>query len=593
MQVNMYSTPAEAQFINTYAPVDFNDLYRIATTQAQMVQDTQDKLAQNLQKFGEFQSLSDVDTKRYYDLTIGSKPIQDILNETVKNPDSLKDAAFRSRINSAINNIDYESLSRLRQSNEQMKVREQANRQLALNGLYNPEWHNVDFANYDTYNKGIFSDTTPIAYQSIVDMVKPYVDNLKPEFISNKNGWITNGVSTDRTDMQVNTNISSIINTPQYQKHKQQLINRGFTDKQADEQLYGQILLAGREFAYENSERDPWWMKQQELAIKARQKAMESGTSGIAGYIKNLTALAHNNARRNYLDVYAPGLTQEEKNAYMAGGIEALPKDKQQYISNALNPENIKKLSSDVYKQTVANSGGNINAGIYKLMQMNGVQTGIDANDIFSSNSAVSGKDGIYTMNTSSNLLLLDDLMLGSIGSSYVQEKIQQMGKDAKEKDIKKVVDLRYKFDNDWVSGKFKNFKIQGEPTAVRVGKAYGNTYTDFLYHPKFAYVPIEQFEKNGYEEKDIQKLGFDVVNQGEISQTISLQADKDNTDDPTKTTISTRNNTSKYVVVPTATRISDNGLEAMNNDYSYMINQKIGTKNNFNQTALSQFENE
>ena len=35
--VNMYDTAAQANFINTYVPINFDNLYRAATTQNQMI----------------------------------------------------------------------------------------------------------------------------------------------------------------------------------------------------------------------------------------------------------------------------------------------------------------------------------------------------------------------------------------------------------------------------------------------------------------------------------------------------------------------------------------------------------------------------
>ena len=71
-----------------------------------------------------------------------------------------------------------------------------------LSGKYNPLWHDVDFTNYDTAQDDIFNDISPLAYKSEVDLVKPYVDNLKASFIGVSNGWIHSGVSTDRTDYE-------------------------------------------------------------------------------------------------------------------------------------------------------------------------------------------------------------------------------------------------------------------------------------------------------------------------------------------------------------------------------------------------------
>jgi hypothetical protein len=53
-------------------------------------------LQNNIQKWSEFQSPSAVDTKRYYDLTIGS--MKDYITELASNPDLLKTQEGRSRL---------------------------------------------------------------------------------------------------------------------------------------------------------------------------------------------------------------------------------------------------------------------------------------------------------------------------------------------------------------------------------------------------------------------------------------------------------------------------------------------------------------
>jgi hypothetical protein len=79
-----------------------------------------------------------------------------------------------------------------------------------IKGMYNPLWHDVDFTNYNTVDSGIFNDVAPLAYKSEVDLVRPYVDNLKASFMGVKYGWIHQGVSTDRTDYEIQRNLSSI-----------------------------------------------------------------------------------------------------------------------------------------------------------------------------------------------------------------------------------------------------------------------------------------------------------------------------------------------------------------------------------------------
>lgn len=255
MQANRYDRAAEAPIMNTYVPINFGELYRIGQAQRQAVEQAANEFTNTVSKFGEFQSPSAVDTQRYYENSLGK--IRDLIDEAATNPDAMKDANFRARLNSRIANLDYATLSNLKQSREGMLARQKANQELMIKGMYNPLWHDVDFTNYNTVDSGIFNDVAPLAYKSEVDLVRPYVDNLKASFMGVKDGWIHQGVSTDRTDYEIQRNLSSIQNTPEYQKHLEVLQRQGLSRQDAEEQLNRTLITAGRKFAYDQAERDP------------------------------------------------------------------------------------------------------------------------------------------------------------------------------------------------------------------------------------------------------------------------------------------------------------------------------------------------
>ena len=169
MQANRYDRAAEAPIMNTYVPINFGELYRIGQAQRQAVEQAANEFTNTVSKFGEFQSPSAVDTQRYYENSLGK--IRDLIDEAATNPDAMKDANFRARLNSRIANLDYATLSNLRQSREGMLARQKANQELMIKGMYNPLWHDVDFTNYNTVDSGIFNDVAPLAYKSEVDLV--------------------------------------------------------------------------------------------------------------------------------------------------------------------------------------------------------------------------------------------------------------------------------------------------------------------------------------------------------------------------------------------------------------------------------------
>lgn len=255
MATNRFDKPIESEYISQYTPIPFEQLYAIGKANNERVDKAYQDLGNQFTKWSEFRSPSAVDTKRWYDLTVGAG--QDIVNKLAANPDLIKTAEGRSLIQSFINTRPYNELSQLQQSREGLLQRQKVNQQLMLSGKYNPLWHEVDFTNYNTLDSEVFNDVAPLAYKSEVDLVKPYVDNLKPGFIRQEGAYDWRGVSSERTDQEIANNISAIYNTPEAQKHIQVLIQQGYTPKQANALFASRIYRAGREFAYEDRELNP------------------------------------------------------------------------------------------------------------------------------------------------------------------------------------------------------------------------------------------------------------------------------------------------------------------------------------------------
>lgn len=281
MATNRFDKPIESEYISQYTPIPFEQLYAIGKANNERVDKAYQDLGNQFTKWSEFRSPSAVDTKRWYDLTVGAG--QDIVNKLAANPDLIKTAEGRSLIQSFINTRPYNELSQLQQSREGLLQRQKVNQQLMLSGKYNPMWHDVDFSNYNTLDSGVFNDVAPLAYKSEVDLVKPYVDNLKPGFIRQEGAYDWRGVSSERTDQEIANNISAIYNTPEAQKHIQVLIQQGYTPKRANALFANRIYRAGREFAYEDRELNPLSKIYEEDRLKrARTKKPFRLTESIA-----------------------------------------------------------------------------------------------------------------------------------------------------------------------------------------------------------------------------------------------------------------------------------------------------------------------
>lgn len=555
MAANMYDQAAQAQFINTYVPINFGELYRIGAAQKAAVDEAAQQFGTQLQKFGEFQSPSQVDTQRYYDLTIGRQDFQNAINQMVSNPDALKDAAFRSQLQSMINSVDYGTLSNLRSSRDAMLKRQEVNQKLMLENRFNPLWHDVDFANYDTVNSKIFDDITPLPYMSIRELVEPYVNNLKGEFLGAKNGLLWNGVTDEMTDAQLQKNLSSIQNTPQYQKYLETYQKMGLNPEQAQQQLLNEIYTAGREYTWNNADRDPMATENMRLQRKYASAA------NTANNLLNLTRVLESDATRNHLLKFT-NLTPQEVDAFAEQGFKALSPEKQQEVLNLKNPGYVESKMKNYYDQVLKDTRRRSTAenAVIDLMS---TPISYEASDKYAAygTTGKQDKDGFYTANNSSNFKLAKELVYNTIG------------KDA-DKGLQKFISL-------WNDGNnFSNFKISPDQRMISDGND--------IYVVKHAYIPEDQLLKARIDRKLLSALGTPVT--VDAGPKTTERYDNRGNLESTTTSSSTPVKTIRITVLQQLPR---SGEAAITSDAAWMYkNLGIQTKTQDIQDMLSQEEN-
>lgn len=555
MAANMYDQAAQAQFINTYVPINFGELYRIGAAQKAAVNEAAQQFGTQLQKFGEFQSPSQIDTQRYYDLTIGRQDFQNAINQMVSNPDALKDAAFRSQLQSMINSVDYGTLSNLRSSRDAMLKRQEVNQKLMLENRFNPLWHDVDFANYDTVNSKIFDDITPLPYMSVRELVEPYVNNLKGEFLGAKNGFLWNGVTDEMTDAQLQKNLSSIQNTPQYQKYLETYQKMGLNPEQAQQQLLNEIYTAGREYTWNKADRDPMAIENMRLQRKYASAA------NTANNLLNLTRVLESDATRNHLLKFT-NLTPQEVDAFAEQGFKALSPEKQQEVLNLKNPGYVESKMKNYYDQVLKDTRRRSTAenAVIDLMS---TPISYEASDKYAAygTTGKQDKDGFYTANNSSNFKLAKELVYNTIG------------KDA-DKGLQKFISL-------WNDGNnFSNFKISSDQRMISDGND--------IYVVKHAYIPEDQLLKARIDRKSLSALGTPVT--VDAGPKTTERYDNRGNLESTTTSSSTPVKTIRITVLQQLPR---SGEAAITSDAAWMDkNLGIQTKTQDIQDMLSQEEN-
>ena len=72
MATNRFDKPIESDYISQYTPIPFEQLYAIGKANNERVDKAYQNLGNQFTKWSEFRSPSAVDTKRWYDLTVGA-----------------------------------------------------------------------------------------------------------------------------------------------------------------------------------------------------------------------------------------------------------------------------------------------------------------------------------------------------------------------------------------------------------------------------------------------------------------------------------------------------------------------------------------
>lgn len=428
--VNRYDNPAQAEFINTYVPIPFEELYTLGRAAGERLNNTLTQYANARKLWSDFQSLSPIDMQRWDNLTMG--PVRPLIDAAAANPDLMKDSAWQMQIQSAIANTNTAALGALRKSAAQMDAYEAAKVKLMQEGAYDPTWHDIDYSTWDTLGgSGVFNQT-PTPYMSVNDLVHPYVDNLKPSYIGTRGGYLWNGVTADRTTAQVNAHLSDILSTPQARMHMRSYIQAGATPEQARELLLKRIDTAAKEAAWEDiSGVDQYGL----LAARMRAaKAAEGGAeqSRNRANTANLGILKIANTAAATGQVVDPtNMTNEQmaavSQAYDNAWRNAFSSGDQQAIRNLMNYATInlgdetKYMVDPMYDPKYAQDI-TIGSGATRKAQR------IDGNSMWGS--VVYNKSGIPVSEVSKAFLLNNDRdLLNSVsGSSTVKaRKIQDL----------------------------------------------------------------------------------------------------------------------------------------------------------------------
>lgn len=524
MAANMYDQAAQAQFINTYVPINFGELYRIGAAQKQAVDQAAEQFTTQLQKFGEFRSPSRVDTENYYNMTIDREDFQNAINQMVSNPDYMKDASNRAQLQSLINSVDYAALSQLKESADYQRMGLQMRAKMKAEDRLKDSWDKSDIANYDTLGTGkIFDDITPVAYMNLNELSTPYFNDLKPGFLGtdyvNGTRYIVTGNNMEDLMAVATAKFNDLIDTPQGQKYFEEYLAMNNGDANAAK---SQFINAVAQSQIDRTRRpkydvDPAFIEQLKYSLKAKA----AGASNTSNVLPDLSRILATTTVQNNLAVLG-GLTPEERSAVASGQANS-----EIYQKASRNMSNNLKVAWN----SLSKASG-INSASRKLLDMisQPLSKEVDTSLLVEGGGEALGKDAKLT-NSTANMTLGADMTFGLLGYEngalgYAMSNMQNASDEKQKKAWKDRSVAMATIQQAWYNDQFRDVIVKGSGQVL--------SDNNEVYHKRKVYIPIDQLRNIGFEsisKGDFSKLiGSKVVSLGDIidKQQIEIEQEYD-----------------------------------------------------------------
>lgn len=524
MAANMYDQAAQAQFINTYVPINFGELYRIGAAQKQAVDQAAEQFTTQLQKFGEFRSPSRVDTENYYNMTIGREDFQNAINQMVSNPDYMKDASNRAQLQSLINSVDYAALSQLKESADYQRMGLQTRAKMKAEGRLKDSWDKSDIANYDTLGTGkIFDDITPVAYMNLNELSTPYFNDLKPGFLGtdyvNGTRYVVTGNNMEDLMAVATAKFNDLIDTPQGQKYFEEYLAMNNGDANAAK---SQFINAVAQSQIDRTRRpkydvDPAFIEQLRYSLKAKAARASEASQALP----DLSRILATTTVQNNLATLG-GLTPEERSAVASG--QANSEVYQKASRNMSN--NLKTAWNSLSKAS------GINSASRKLLDMisQPLSKEVDTSLLVEGGGEVLGKDAKLT-NSTASMTLGTDMTFGLLGYEngalgYAMSNMQNASDEKQKKAWKDRSVAMATIQQAWYNDQFRDVIVKGSGQVL--------SDNNEVYHKRKVYIPIDQLRNIGFQsisKGDFSKLiGSKVVSLGDIidKQQIEIKQEYD-----------------------------------------------------------------
>lgn len=364
MAANRFFKPVDYE----YTPIPFQELVTLGKYYADERKQAEKDLANYIKSANEFTSLisKDVDT---YNKTAFNDQIKSYINQAASNPSVMKDMGWRSGLQAAMNAVDYGMLNKLKSSAESAKVYNTAVQKLAMEGKMPPGWEPNYFDTYSTAESGVFN-ATPLAYETTVETIRPYVDNLKPSYLYTEGGYDYFGVDNATVARQIDAFKSDILSNPINQRKMRQWIDAGATLEEAQAMMMRQSYTAGLEATHRTREINPFAKIDAQVDAAAKKAGSGGGNTpkGAVWFTQSMTADA-NIKHRNAAEKTVAKNPEYEKLRQAIAAADKPDATKEQKDAGAKAEEQLKKMVESVtpgvaFRSTFIDGAGDISEGM-------------------------------------------------------------------------------------------------------------------------------------------------------------------------------------------------------------------------------------
>lgn len=300
-------TPQEI-FNPTTANMILSSMKDYATAVRQDYKDAVEKEEQFLKENSQFISPSQADTEYFYNNTLGG--MNALFNAADQQGiDLLRSQQGRALIQRYIMSRPYNKLSQIRETAKNLELFNKAKQQMIMDGTYNEALQTAnnlqDPLSWNTNEQGIWNTVSPYKYFTKDQIVDPWVEKIKEDFIKNKNGYTYEGVTSERINNVIDANVKEFFTTPMGKLYLQEYGSQ----EEAEKFLKN---YAAKKFAYEKQSTDQaYWNKKKDeldwynaktsrMNAEANQAAAEAKRRNAQGDTTGAHSFTYNSVRTSF-----------------------------------------------------------------------------------------------------------------------------------------------------------------------------------------------------------------------------------------------------------------------------------------------------